>query len=169
MKQTRPSPVKTLSPSTWLSGQCLRRVEKALFALATLLLLACLPLAGLVLAQTSTNYDQSWRVLSGAGAPANSANFAVDGSLSQLAIGIAEGSNYSVESGYWYGPVTCIIAGDLNCNCEVNVADIMLVANLWRCRSGDECYNDYCDIDEDGDIDIVDIMLVVKHWGETCE
>ena len=41
-----------------------------------------------VLAQTSTNFDQSWHVLSGAGAPASSANFAADGSLSQLAIGM---------------------------------------------------------------------------------
>jgi hypothetical protein len=169
MKQTRPSLVKTLNPSTWLWGQRLRQVEKALFALATLLLLACLPLAGLVLAQASTDYDQSWHVLSGAGAPASSTNFAVNGSLSQLVIGTAEGSSYSVESGYWYGRINCIISGDLDCNCEVNIADVMLVANLWRCRSGDECYNDYCDIDEDGDIDVVDIMLVVKHWGNTCE
>jgi hypothetical protein len=168
MKQTRPSLVKTLNPSTWLSGQRLRQVEKALFALATLLLLACLPLAGLVLAQTSTNYDQNWHVLSGAGAPANSTNFATDGSVGQLAIGTAESSNYSVESGYWYGPITCIISGDLDCNCQVNIDDVMQVANLWRCRSGDECYNHYCDMDKDGDIDIVDIMLVVKHWGETC-
>lgn len=122
----------------------------------------------IALAQTSTNFDQSWHVLSGAGAPASSANFAVNGSLSQLAIGIAEGSNYRVESGYWYGPVTCVLSRDLNCDCQVNIADVMLVANLWRCRSGDECYNAYCDIDEDGDIDIVDIMLVVVHWGETC-
>jgi Ca2+-binding EF-hand superfamily protein len=25
------------------------------------------------------------------------------------------------------------------------------------------------DMDKDGDIDIVDIMKVVVHWGETCE
>ncbi len=25
------------------------------------------------------------------------------------------------------------------------------------------------DLDEDGDIDIADIMLVVAHWGEECE
>jgi hypothetical protein len=25
------------------------------------------------------------------------------------------------------------------------------------------------DMDKDGDIDIVDIMKVVAHWGETCE
>ena len=121
-----------------------------------------------VLAQTSTNFDQRWHVPSGAGAPASSTNFAADGSVGQLAIGAAESSNYKVESGYWYGPVTCLISGDLDCNCQVDVADIMQVANLWRCRSGDECYNHYCDMDKDGDIDVVDIMLVVKHWGESC-
>jgi len=137
---------------------------------AIFLALAALLLAvvGLVLAQTSTNFDQSWHVLSGAGAPASSANFAVDGSLSQLAIGIAASSNYRVESGYWYGPITCIIAGDLDCNCQVKVDDIMQVANRWRCKCRDECYDPYYDLDDDCDIDIVDIMLVAKHWGETC-
>ena len=130
--------------------------------------LASLLVVSIALAQTSTNFDQGWHVLSSAGAPASSTNFAADGSLGQLAIGAAESSNYSVESGYWYGPITCIISGDLDCNCQVNVADIMQVANLWRCRSEDECYDDYFDLDKDGDIDVVDIMLVVKHWGESC-
>ena len=121
-----------------------------------------------VLAQTSTNFDQSWHVLSGAGAPINSTNFAVNGSLSQLAIGTAESNSYRVESGYWYGPVTCILACDLNCDCQVNISDVMQVASLWRCRSGDDCYDEYFDMDKDGDIDIVDIMLVVVQWGETC-
>ena len=136
-----------------------------LLVLAVLLLLV---LAGLVLAQTSTNYDQSWHVLSGAGAPASSTNFSVDGSVGQLAIGVVESSNYRVESGYWYGPVTCVVFGDLDCNCRVEVADIMQVANLWRCRCGDGCYDAYYDMDDDCDIDVVDIMLVVARWGETC-
>ena len=130
--------------------------------------LCCLALVALVLAQTSTNFDQSWHILSDAGAPISSTNFAVDGSLSQLAIGIAEGSNYRVESGYWYGPITCIISGDLDCDCEVGVADIMQVASRWRAKEGDPDYAPYYDLDHDGDIDIVDIMLVVVHWGETC-
>jgi hypothetical protein len=136
--------------------------------MTVLVALALLLTVSVALAQTSTNFDQSWHVLSGAGAPASSASFAAGGSLSQLAIGAAESSSYRVESGYWYGPVTCILSRDLNCDCQVNIDDVMQVANLWRCRSGDACYNDYCDIDEDGDIDIVDIMLVVKHWGESC-
>jgi hypothetical protein len=44
----------------------------------------------------------------------------------------------------------------------------MLVASKWRCQSGDDCYIIIYDLDKDGDIDIVDIMLVVKHWGESC-
>jgi len=50
----------------------------------------------------------------------------------------------------------------------VGVEDIMLVANCWRCKCGDVCYDSRYDIDDDCDIDIVDIMLVVAHWGETC-
>jgi hypothetical protein len=57
---------------------------------------------------------------------------------------------------------------DFDYNCVINVSDIMKVAANWRCRSGDECYNENYDLDKDDDIDIVDIMLVVKHWGETC-
>ena len=50
----------------------------------------------------------------------------------------------------------------------MNVADVMQVANRWRCRTGDGCYDDDYDLDKDGDIDVVDIMLVVVHWGESC-
>jgi hypothetical protein len=64
--------------------------------------------------------------------------------------------------------LTVSILGDFNCDCAVNVADIMIVANKWRCRSGDDCYDERYDIDKDNDIDIVDIMLVAVHWGETC-
>jgi len=50
----------------------------------------------------------------------------------------------------------------------VDVADIMKVASRWRCRLGDKCYNETYDLDGDEDIDIVDIMLVVVRWGDTC-
>ncbi len=60
------------------------------------------------------------------------------------------------------------LVGDLDCNCVVDVQDIMLVAAHWRCQSGDECYDDRYDLDGDGDIDVVDIMLVTKHWEDAC-
>jgi len=61
-----------------------------------------------------------------------------------------------------------LLFGDLNGDCNVDIADIMQVASRWRCRRGDECYDSPYDLDGDGDIDIVDIMLVVVHWGESC-
>jgi len=67
------------------------------------------------------------------------------------------------------GDVAVGIFGDFNCDCIVDVVDIMQVANRWRCRCEDECYDPCYDIDSDCDIDIVDIMLVVVHWRETCE
>jgi hypothetical protein len=62
----------------------------------------------------------------------------------------------------------CTLRWDLDCNCQVDVEDVMMVASRWRCRRGDECYDPHCDLDDDGDIDVVDIMQVVAHWGEGC-
>ena len=59
--------------------------------------------------------------------------------------------------------------GDFSEDGQIDVADIMQVADKWRCRCGDGCYGSGYDIDNDCDIDIVDIMLVVVHWGESCE
>jgi len=66
-------------------------------------------------------------------------------------------------------PMTlCYLFGDLDCDRDVDVDDIMQVASQWRCKCGDACYDPTYDLDNDCDIDIVDIMLVVAHWGETC-
>jgi hypothetical protein len=69
-----------------------------------------------------------------------------------------------------HGNVTFGLFGDFNCDCIVDLEDIMQVANRWRCRcEKDECYDPCYDIDRDCDIDIVDIMLVVVHWRDSCE
>ena len=62
----------------------------------------------------------------------------------------------------------CPLFGDLDCDCDVDVADIMMVTSRWSCQLGDECYDPWCDLDDDDDIDIMDIMIVAIHWGEVC-
>ncbi len=51
----------------------------------------------------------------------------------------------------------------------MDITDIMLVATRWHTTEGDEDYAPLYDLNDDGKIDIVDIMLVVVHWGESCE
>lgn len=60
------------------------------------------------------------------------------------------------------------LEGDLNCDCRVDIVDIMLVANLWNSRLGDPGYDARYDLNQSGNIDIVDIMLVATRWGDSC-
>ena len=60
------------------------------------------------------------------------------------------------------------IAGDLDCDCDVDIADVMQVARRWGARRGDPEYEPRFDLDHDGDIDIVDVALVASAWGNTC-
>ena len=71
----------------------------------SLALLVVLAAVGIVWAQTSPNYDLSWHVLSPGGSEwSSSGTHMVNGTLSQLAIGLAAaGGGHSVGSGYWYG------------------------------------------------------------------
>lgn len=70
----------------------------------TLVLLAVVATAGVVWAQVSSSYDLSWNVVSSGGREGMaSSSYMIHGTLSQFAIGPATGSQYGVNSGYWYG------------------------------------------------------------------
>ncbi len=62
----------------------------------------------------------------------------------------------------------CNLFGDLNCDCVVNVDDIMEVASRWRMTSDDPEWEARYDLDGDGIITVVDIMMVAARWGDTC-
>ena len=59
--------------------------------------------------------------------------------------------------------VACTLLGDMDCNCTVNVDDIMKVA---ACLG--EAYHLACDLDEDRDNDIADIQIVAGQWRNGC-
>jgi len=63
---------------------------------------------------------------------------------------------------------SCGLFGDLNCDCTVNITDIMLAASRWPAVEGDPGFVSRYDLDGNGRIDVLDIMLVAVHWGETC-
>ena len=65
-------------------------------------------------------------------------------------------------------PPPCVLFGDFSEDGQIDVADIMQVANKWRSKCGDGDYDSRYDIDNDCDIDIVDIMTVASRWGCEC-
>ena len=62
----------------------------------------------------------------------------------------------------------CVLLGDFDPNGRVDVADIMEVASRWRMTDEDTDWDPRYDLNSDGIITVVDIMLVVVHWGDTC-
>jgi len=75
--------------------------------------LGCLLLSGVVLAQVSTNFDLSWHLLSGGGGSRGSDNYQIDDSLGQWAGGSTGSTNYDLDPGFWYGvaaePAPCLV------------------------------------------------------------
>jgi len=63
----------------------------------------------------------------------------------------------------------CILFGDFTCDCDVDVQDIQQVASRWRMVETDPNWDALYDLNGDGIITVVDVMLVSAHWGETCQ
>lgn len=127
-----------------------------------LLLLVVIVSAAAVQAQSSTNYDLTWHVIGGGGAPISSASYAVNSTAGQGSASppVASSASYAVTGGYW----RCTIAHDVNDDGLVTVYDIQVIAEAW----GDVPAPGYADRDGDGDVDMIDIQLVTAHWGLIC-
>jgi len=61
------------------------------------------------------------------------------------------------------------IFGDFDCDCDVDMLDVMQVALRWGTVEGDPDYDPTYDLDHDGDIDIVDVSIVAAAYGNTCD
>ena len=57
---------------------------------------------------------------------------------------------------------------DLNQDGVVNETDVALVVQHWRQRPGDMGWESQFDIDSNHVIDMMDVLYVVKHFGEIC-
>lgn len=61
----------------------------------------------------------------------------------------------------------CTLAGDLDCNCRVDVADIQHIAGQWGLAPGQHGYYPPYDHDRDG-VDAADIQGIALGWRGTC-
>ncbi len=63
----------------------------------------CLLLAGVAVAQVSTNFDLSWHLLSGGGGSRTSTNYQVDDSLGLVVGQSSSSANFDLAPGFWPG------------------------------------------------------------------
>jgi YD repeat-containing protein len=60
------------------------------------------------------------------------------------------------------------LPGDLDCDCDVDIVDIMMVAVVWNTHTGDAKFKSEYDFDSDGRISIADVMFVAAKWNTRC-
>lgn len=58
--------------------------------------------------------------------------------------------------------------GDFDCNCVVDLVDVMALVMRWGAVEGDPDYEAGYDLDSDGNIDIIDIQIEASLWGRRC-
>jgi hypothetical protein len=59
------------------------------------------------------------------------------------------------------------LGGDVDGNRQVDIFDIVLMADGYGTSKGQPKFNAHCDIDGDGDIDIFDIVIAASHYGDS--
>ena len=75
------------------------------------------------------------------------------------------------DMGRYGGPYSispCTLEGDMDSNYIVNKADATLAAVHWRQRTGDVGWEARFDINNDGVINVLDVLEIASRVGQTC-
>ena len=59
------------------------------------------------------------------------------------------------------------LPGNIDADTDVDIFDIVKLAEAYGTKTADPQYNPNCDINNDGDIDIFDIVIAASHYGES--
>jgi hypothetical protein len=80
---------------------------------------------------------------------------------------IVSGEIDVAENTYYYGWMFVTIAGDIDGDGDVDIFDIVIIADAYGSSEGEPKYNAICDIDGDGDVDIFDVVIAAGNYGES--
>jgi len=71
-----------------------------------------------------------------------------------------------MDNNFTDGTIAVTIRGDLNNDCVVDIADVVLVTAVYRSKRGDPEFRPNSDVIEDGVIDVADVVAVTAHYRE---
>lgn len=130
------------------------------------LLLFCLlalALPSAALAQSGGPYNLTWSNV-GAGGSASGGGYTLAGTAGQPDAGALSGGSYTLTGGFWGGGTPCSLPEDIDGDGQVTVLDVQADASAWRTPNPVFPY----DQNNDGDVDVQDIMLVAAAFGSAC-
>jgi hypothetical protein len=120
------------------------------------------------------SYDLSWNTIDGGGAmSATGGNFELAGTIGQPDAGSfappLTGGNFELIGGFWpAASATPSIPGDLDGDCDVDIADLAATLSVYGCCVSQTCYLPVADINADGCIDLTDLTGLLSNFGTTC-
>ena len=114
---------------------------------------------GAVADMGSENYRIPTSVISGGGAPMDSANYQTDSTMGQPSplmdpAAPPWSTNYDLYPGFWY----TLEAGTAECT------ELSCFAATYGLTSADAGYNPACDFDHDGDVDGMDLAVFAAEF-----
>ncbi|WP_423224603.1 hypothetical protein [Candidatus Amarolinea aalborgensis] len=127
-----------------------------------LLCLCVLLLPATALAQTGGPYSLTWSNVGAAGSSSGGA-YTLTSSVGQPDAGTLSGGSYTLSGGF-LGGAPCSLPQDINGDGQVTVLDIQADAAAWRMVNPVFPY----DQDQDGDVDVRDVMLIAAAIGSAC-
>lgn len=107
-------------------------------------------------AQDDDDYDLSWSTIDGGGGTSSGGDFVLSGTIGQPDAGTMAGGDYVLAGGFWSGMKWCF----------VNLPDLADFLNHWL--DGPPLADIPWDLDDSGEVNLVDYNLFVQSWLQYC-
>jgi len=117
--------------------------------------------------EVMTGEEINWQVVSSGGTSGSSADFILNGTTAQTAVGPAASASFEMNSGFWQvyppGVPCCNLPGDANDNEAVNILDVTYLINyLYKYGPPPPCMPEG-DANGNGAVNILDVTRIINY------
>ena len=146
----------------------LLKIGKLTGGIRMLLLLSGATMICMVPAQAQADvYQTGWHIVSGGGTSSGGGQYTLAGSIDQRDDQLMGGGVYTLVGGFWPAAAWPALAGDLNGDGKVDLADLSIMGSYWlatNCSTPLSCQ--LADLDGDFSVSLQDLLILSRHWLE---